>query len=204
MHRPRIVRFSLVIALLGTGALKGEDSLVGGGRSPDGRYEVRIFQTESRDPSDYYYAVVDARRGEIVQRLSEGGGYSRYKGAATTASVLWHSSGEYFALTDHGSRHSMEMYLYAVTPRAVTVIRSPDYFQNALGRVNATEGYLTSVVKPLKWTGDDLVCDLIFDATSRTKGRLSYKTRFTLRLLHGPNTAPTLQFVNMEAPGQTE
>jgi len=98
----------------------------------------------------------------------------------------------------------MELYLYAVTPRDATLIGIPDYFQNALGRVGATEGYLTAVVKPLKWTHDDLLCDLIFDATSRTGGRLSYKTRFTLRLQHGANNSPSVQLLSMDAPAPTE
>jgi hypothetical protein len=199
-----IIQIAFALAVLFGAIVRAEDALVAGGRSPEGRYEVRIFQTNSRDPSDYYYAVVDAHRQRVIKELAEGGGYSRYKGAATTASVVWHGSGDYFALTDHGSRHSMELYLYAVNAREVTVIRTPDYFQNALGRVNATEGYLTSVVKPLKWTRDDLLCDLFFDATSQAEGRLSYKTKFTLRLMHGENSAPTVQLLSMDAPERTE
>jgi len=41
-------------------------------RTPDRRYEVRIFQTDARDPSDYYYAVKDVRRQQTIKKLSAG------------------------------------------------------------------------------------------------------------------------------------
>jgi hypothetical protein len=179
----------------------GEDSLVNGGKSPDGRYEVRIYQTNTRDPSNYYYGILDTKTGKLIKQLPEGGGYSLYKGAATTAFVLWHSSSHFFALTDHGTRHSMEMYLYEITPDDVILIHQPDYYQNALGRVDATEGYATSVVKPLKWDKDVLTCSLIFDAEIPGHGRSPfYKTQFTLDLLHGPNSSSYLMFTSMGKP----
>ncbi len=183
----------------------GENSLVSGGKSPDGRYEVRIYQTDTRDPSDYYYGVLDTKTGKLIKQLSEGGGYSLYKGAVTTAHVLWHSSSRFFALTDHGGRHSMEMYIYEVSPNEVVLIHQPDFYQNALGRVDATEGYLTSVVKPLKWDKDVLTCSLIFDAEIPGHGRSPfYKTQFTLDILYGQNSSSYLLFTSMSKPTAEE
>jgi hypothetical protein len=143
---------ALLLMVLSASFLLGEDSLVEGGSSPDGRYEIRIYKTgEEGAPSNYYYAVVNAKTGKIVQKLNEGGGFAVYEGALGMSHVLWHSSGDFFALTDHGSRHSMEMYVYQVASPQVTLLKTQDYFQNALGRVGATSVYATSVVKPLRW-----------------------------------------------------
>jgi hypothetical protein len=192
---------AFLLMVLSASFLLGEDSLVEGGSSPDGRYEVRIYKTgEEGDPSNYYYAVVNAKTGKIVQKMNEGGGFAVYEGALGMSHVLWHSSGDFFALTDHGTRHSMEMYVYQVAPPQVTLLKTQDYFQNALGRVGATSVYATSVVKPLRWNKDDLICDLFFD-THKDKGRgPEYTTEFTLELQHGANLGSNLMFVSMNPP----
>ena len=91
--------------------LHAEEALLEGGKSPDGRYEVRIYHTNSRDPPDYFYGVVDTKANSLLKQLEEGGGYSRYSSAKEISKVFWHPSSRFFALTDHGTKHSMEMYI---------------------------------------------------------------------------------------------
>lgn len=195
-------RWKLVLVLFVISCFNGfgEDSLVQGGLSPDGRYEVRIFQTNSQSRGDYYYAVVDAKSKQIIQKLAEGGGVCVYKGALNMAHVLWHNSSNFFALTDHGSRHSLEMYVYEIAPPKVTLLTTQDYCQNALGRVGATEVYATTVVKPLRWDKDNLVCSYTFDTQAENGRGPTYSAEFTLQLQHDPNRASNLMFVDMKKP----
>jgi hypothetical protein len=181
---------------------RGEDAFVQGGISPDGRYEVRIFKTASEDdyPSNYYYAVVNAKSNKVIQKLAEGGGFADYDGAKNLSEVVWHESGDFFALTDHGTRHSMEMYVYQISPPKVTLLNTQDYFQNALGRVGAISVYATSVVKPQRWDKDDLICSLFFDARTKTGRSPQYTADFKLELAHGPNMVSRLSFVEMSPP----
>ena len=184
--------------------LHAEDAILSGGQSPDGRYQVRIYQTDSSDPSDYYYGVLDMKTHKILKKLSEGGGFSVYKGAKDISKVIWHPSSRFFALTDHGTRHSMEMYIYEVTPDDVTLIEQPDYYQNALGRVNSTEGYMTCVTKPIDWKGDVLRCNLFFDAVTPDSPRAMLSVDFSFRLHHGDSQATRLEFASMGTPKREE
>jgi hypothetical protein len=193
------------ILLIQTACAFAKDAPVKGGESPDGQYEVRVYQTTSRAPSDYCYGVVDRKSGKLIKELSEGGGFCMYDGALQTASVLWHSSSHFFALVDHDGRHSMAMFVYGVSPKGVTLISQPDYYQNALGRVGATEGYLIGVVRPSRWDKDDLFSDLIFDARTPDGERSPvYHVGFTLRLSHPANMDPSLGLVSMGKPTADE
>ncbi len=198
----------LVLLLLSCCNGLGENTLVQGGLSPDGRYEVRIFKTgpddDSGNPSNYYYAVVNARSEKIVQKLAEGGGFCVYEGAQNMSHVLWHNTGKFFALTDHGTRHSMEMYVYEVAPPKVILLTTQDYCQNALGRVGATEVYATTVVKPLRWNKDDLICNYTFDTRTKDGRGPTYEVEFTLHLQHEPNIASNLMFVDMKTPNSQD
>ena len=198
------LRYAIIVILIGVSfrITNAEDALVQGGESPDGRFQVRIYKTgDEGNPSNYNYAVVDAKTGKIIQKLQEGGGIAMYEGAETMSRVIWHRSGSFFALTDHGTRHSIEMYVYEIAPPNVALLKTQDYFQNALGRVGATSVYATSVVQPLRWDKDDLICDLVYDSYAPTGGRSpQYTTEFTLHLEHGPNTASNLMFTKMSAP----
>lgn len=183
---------------------QGKDALVEGGRSPDGQYEVRIYQRDDspHDPSDYLYGVVDTRTGKVMKELAEGGGFAHYEGALEMAKVCWHSSSRFFALVDHSGRHDMTMFVYEVAPNsAVKLLKQPDYYDNALGRVDATSGYLITVVKPKGWEGDKLQCELVFDTYTRKGGRSPvYTVPFTLTLFHGEHSEPELQLTDMGKP----
>jgi hypothetical protein len=197
----RLVSLLLILTPLFS---RAEDALLTGGQSPDGHYQVRIYQTDSPDPSDYYYAVFDTKAHKILKQLSEGGGFSVYKGAKDISKVVWHPSSHFFALTDHGTRHSMEMYIYEVTPSDVTLLEQPDYYQNALGRVSSTEGYMTCVTKPLDWKDDVLHCNLFFDAKTADSPRAMFSVDFDFKLRHGDSQASSLEFTSMGRPTSEE
>ena len=199
-----MTRISLIFLFCVIASVYAEDALLVGGKSPDGKYQIRIYKTESENPSNYFFGVFDTKTHQLLKQLSEGGGFARYEGALELSTVIWHSSGHFFALTDHGTRHSMEMYIYGITGNEVTLIQQPDYYQNALGRVDATEGYLTVVVKPLQWKQDDLACNLIYDARTKESSRDMYSVDFTLRLRHGDSQSPALEFARMGRPKPQE
>lgn len=182
-----------------------EDALLDGGKSPDGRYHVRIYQTDSNDPSNYFYGVYDTKSKAILKKLDEGGGYSNYSNAKLVSKVLWHRSSRIFALTDHGTRHSMEMYLYGITAEgSIILLNQPDYFQNALGRVDSTEGYMTAVVKPTAWNDDSLTCNLFYDAKTPDSPRAMFSVDFRLRLRDGALQSPGVEFEWMGSPKKEE
>jgi hypothetical protein len=190
--------FALVLLLCGLA--RAENALVKGGKSPDGRFEVRIYGSPEREPSDYYYALVKADTGKLVKELPTRGGFSKYSGAAETTSVVWHSSSKFFAITDRGTRHSSELYVFEVQDDGIEMLELPNFFQNALGRINATEGYAVSVAKPLRWEDKDLICSFVFDATLKAGRSPQYTTEFTLRLYYGANQRSYLQLVSMNKP----
>jgi len=111
----------------------------------------------------------------------------------------------FFALTDHGTKHSMEMYIYEITPEnKVILIDQPDYFQNALGRVNSTEAYMTAVVKPINWKEDTLTCNLFFDAKTPDSPRSMFSVDFILHLRHGAQQSSGVEFTWMGTPKNEE
>lgn len=192
-----MIRAIILLIALTTIPARAENSLLKGGQSPDGHYQVRIFQTNRKDPSDYFFAVVDTKTKKQIKRLPDGGGWAGYDQIKVDSVVLWHKSSTVFAITDRGTKHSRELYIYETTPTDVSLIEQPDYHQNALGRVNATEGYNTAVTNPLEWKGDTLNCSLIFDAVTPDSPRAMFTTTFSLKLSLGDNSKPSLSFTSM-------
>lgn len=196
------VLFVAVLLLITGAPARSEDHPLKGGKSPDGKYEVRVFKNDRSELSNYYYGLYDLKTKKVVKKMQEGGGFTNYDGAQETAEVLWHPSSRFFALTDHGSRHSMELYVYRLSPSSVELLKAPDYFQNALGRIGATECYLTSVVKPVRWEENALVSELTFDAYETreegVQGRSPfYHVTFWLEITEGSSF---LRFTRMEKP----
>jgi hypothetical protein len=196
---------AVALLFLAVYVIHAEEALLDGGKSPDGRHQIRIYQTDSSDHSDYFYGIVDTKSNVLLKKLDAGGGYSRYSSAKESSKVFWHPSSRFFALTDHGTRHSMEMYIYGITAESeIVLVEQPDYFQNALGRVNSTEVYMTAVVKPINWRDDSLTCNLIFDAKTPESPRAMFSVDFVLRLRHGAQQSPGLEFTWMGTPKNEE
>jgi hypothetical protein len=192
---------ALAIGLFLCGSARAENELVKGGKSPDGHFEVRIYNSPGREPSDYYFALVDSNTGKPIKELPTSGGINKYRTAAETASALWHSSSRCFAITDRGTKHSRELFVFEVRDNEIEALELPDFFRSAVGLVNATEGYAVSVVTPLRWEADDLVCGFVFDATLPKAGRSpQYTTEFTLRLYYGANQRSYLRLESMNRP----
>jgi len=178
-----------------------ENTLASGGKSPNGRYEVRIYKSggpDDSDPSNYSYGVLDTRNGKVLQNLNEGGGFCDYQGAIEMAKVLWNSAGDVFALIDHGTRHSMELYIYNVKSSSISEVKVPDYLKEGLSLVGANQCYGTSVVKLGTWKGDTLACSFIFDAETDAGRSPFYDTTFTITVQHGKKNGA--QITSMEKP----
>jgi len=185
-----------------------EDVLMDGGRSPDGRYEVRIAHEVSTDPNNspdsYSILLHAAKTTKPFYALDSIGGYNRYAAATERCHAFWHRSGEFVVITDQATRHSKEIYILAVSTQRTERLAFPNYIQNALGRIGATEIDLHCVSTPKAWDGDDLLLTLSFSARLPTGRRQFYTTDVTLHLSHGPNSAPTVGLKNVTTPKEQE
>jgi hypothetical protein len=198
----KVLRLLVLSLACFTLPLFADDILVTGGASADGRYQVRVFLSNDPDllPSNYYYGVVDAKSGKLIKKLDEGGGFISYEGAKQTSKVLWREEGDFFALIDHGARHSMDLYVYEVKPSSVVLIQTPDYLANALGRIGAVQCYGTEVVEPRTWKGNSLICEMDFDGRLPAQRTPVYRVRFELELHHGLNQSSALYLKSMSDP----
>ena len=145
-----------------------EEKLSDGGRSPDGAYEVRIARQNMNDePNGYGVHIHSVKQKKRIFTIPELGGYLEYNAAVERDHSLWHASSGFVAITDQATRHSRELYIVAVSDGTPVLMKQPDFYQNALGRVDAVEIDFSSIVTPKKWDGDDLFLDLQFTANHR-------------------------------------
>jgi hypothetical protein len=154
----------LVSFVVFTGAVLGEEQeiVVEGGTSADGRYELR----RPSSPTPDFVRLVEARTGAELSRMP----LARPRlpdSDAPPCVAVWHPAGQWFALLDHEHRMSTSLALYAVHQGKAVRLNVPDYVQNALGRVDATEATLPCESKAGLWNGDDLSVILIFNAPNR-------------------------------------
>jgi hypothetical protein len=180
--------------------VRAESALMQGGRSPDGEYEVRIFREPLHDPSDYSIGIYPAGGSEPLYTLDGTGGFLRYPAAVERCRAFWHSSSQFVAVTDQGTRHSRELYLLAVQPHGVERLELPNYIQKALGRVDATEIDSQCVSTPKGWEGDDLLLTLQVSASHPGRGRIYYECNVILHLSHGPMNAPFVRLKSVSQP----
>lgn len=165
-----------------------EEQTAEGGRSPDGAYEVRISSESLTDAPGYEISIYSMKPEKHLFRLPDRGGYLRYSTALERDHAYWHKSSRYVAITDQGTRHSRELYIADVSGGRSELIKQPDFYQNALGRIDAVEIDFARVVTPQKWEDDDLFLQLYLTANNRR----SYTFEVVLNLIHGPQTAPRL------------
>ena len=168
-----------------------EDALVEGGRSPDGRYDVRLVRTpnydSNKDGSEYLFHVTAKNSKKPLLKLG-GSGFRPYTSAQKYCKALWDKSSRFVAILDHDTKHSTNTHVIVVTPSRATKLGIPEYVQNALGRVDATEVDFACVSIPKQWDGDDLILQLYFTAN----GRQSYTCDVTLRVSHEERSTPSL------------
>lgn len=165
-----------------------EEQAAEGGRSPDGAYEVRISGVPQTDVPAYDISIYSLKPEKHLFSLPDIGGYLRYSTALERDHAYWHKSSHYVAITDQGTRHSRELYIVDVSGGRSELIKQPDFYQNALGRIDAVEVDFARVVTPQKWDGDDLFLQLYLTANNQR----SYTFEVVLQLIHGPQTAPRL------------
>ncbi len=187
-----------------------EGVVVPGGGSPDGRFEVRLIQDTAGAPSSYAVAIVDNVTRRVVKEVVPSGGYFSYaearkdaeeRGSGRIVRALWHPGSGVVALTDAGSAHSRELYIYEVSDGGATRMEMPDYRQNALGRVDATALADTAFVELRAWDGDVLHC--LFTFRVRRAGAApveQYSVPFSLRLMQGPTVRGGVGLDGMEKP----
>ena len=193
-----IKAYLLVGSFLSVASLaSAEDTLINGGRSTHGKYEVRLVRTDG-EPSDYDIQLYNANKPFFT--LDGTGGYLGYAAAVERDRAIWHPSGKFVAITDQGTRHSREIYLVAISPKHADTLKLPDYVQNALGRVHATSADFICVSTPQRWDGDDLVIKFDFSANLRR----SYTCEVILRVLWGEHNAPTVQLRSVGNPKEQD
>lgn len=172
----------LVLALALAASAQAKETLIQGGRSNNGRFEVRIVQDTNRDnPSDYDFAIYNVRTHERLVRFDEVGGILRYDDARKNSKALWNDSSSFVVFTDSGTQHSTEIYVFDVSDSSAQRIQLPDYLQNALGRVDGTEAGIVCGSIPERWDGNQLHLTLVFDVwRSPNEPRVVYSCHVTL------------------------
>jgi len=162
----------LVLALALVTSARAKEALIEGGCSKDGRFEVRIIQDTNRDsPSDYVFAIYNVRTNERLVRFDEVGGILRYDDACKNSKALWNDSNSFVVFTDSGTRHSTEIYVFEVSDTSAQRIQLPDYLQNAIGRVGATEAGIICGSIPKRWDSNSLHLTLDFDVFRSSQER---------------------------------
>ena len=71
-------------------------------------------------------------------------------------------------------------------------------------RPHSSLGYMTAVVKPIDWKDDSLTSNLVFDAKTPESPRTMFSVYFVLRLRHGAQQSPGLEFAWMGTPKKQE
>ncbi len=191
------MRFSdqILLSLIFVTFVYADERVMDGGKSPDGAYEIRVVSEKLEyDPNGYGIHLHSVMPEKRLFTIPETGGYLQFPAAIERDHAYWHGSSRFVALTDQGSRHSRELYVVAVFDGTPKVLEQPDFFQNALGRVNAVEIDFASVVNPKKWDGDDLILEVYCTANHR----ISYTFEVILHLNHDPQSKPSLSLKSVK------
>jgi hypothetical protein len=144
------------------------------------RYQLRLLPIAKEA---YHIGFFDRQtNAQIGIAETAQGGITTAANAADLLTAVWHPSGTIVAFNDRATRHSLELYVYAIRDGKPVRLAVDDYVQNALGRVGAVEPDLTCVSTPLRWDGTSLTVKLQFSASIPATGRLQYVTLATLSL----------------------
>jgi hypothetical protein len=140
-----------------------------GGTSPDGTTEIRLI-AEAPYPgwkddgindyeSTYVFGFFHRKAKKPYYTADVGGGYCAPQGANGIDSALWDASGKFVALSDHGTRHSMEIYLFKVIGKNVEKLPLPKYGTKAITDPRSGAGSAWCPV-PERWEGTKLIIKL--------------------------------------------
>ncbi len=169
---------------------RGEDreAVVDGGASGDGRYQFR----RPDSPTPDFIRLVDTQTGGEIGRIPLG--RPRIPDAdVPPCEVVWHPGGQWFALLDHEHKLSTSLSIYALHQGKPVRLPVPDYVQNALGRVDATEATFPCLSKAGLWNGDDLSVILIFNAPDRAGKWVMHNAVANLRVIPKKGKLPEVK-----------
>lgn len=149
-----------------------------GGQSPNGLLEVRLVGDRNLDPAEGAYVFGFFKKGQIkpFYRAEVGGGYCYFDGASSIDTCSWSSKSDWVAIADHGTRHSMETYLFRIRKDQVQQVPLPEFGKLAKAAMtNPNSGAGSAwVVTPKKWIGDNLILKLeTYDTHSEITLRVS-------------------------------
>ncbi len=125
-----------------------------------------------------------------------------YAVAKERSRALWQPSGKFVVITDQSSRFSRDIYILSLRDGRVEQLQIPDYVQNALGRVKATEIYQDCVSIPKAWTGDDLSVMLYFSAQGASQ--YLYSCEVVLHLDRDARESPVVRLKSVSEPVANE
>jgi hypothetical protein len=146
------------------------------------KYELRLV-ADANSPDSHKAGLYDQKTGlriglaETVQ-----GGVMSAANAAETLTALWHPSGTVVAFNDRATKHTLELYVYAIRDGTPVRLSVPDYVQNALGRLGALETDIHCLSTPLHWQEDVLTVKLHFSVSTPDKGLTRHEAMATLHL----------------------
>lgn len=148
----------------------------------------------------YSIQLRDAARTPSTFTLARASGPNdvEYGVAKERSRALWHPSGRFVAITDQSSRFSRNVYILSLRDGRVEQLAIPDYVQNALGRVKATEIYRDCVSIPKAWSGQELSLTLYFSALGAPQ--YLYSCEVVLRLDQDEKGGPLVRIKSVSEP----
>jgi len=163
-------RITILLAaiLLPIGAL-AEDALMDGGRSPNAEMEIRIVNTGNPNDSENIPCRIElwAKDQKKPLLVFNGPGFGGYAAAVQDCHAFWNPSNRFVAISERADRHSRQLHVFAILRDGARQLDLPDYVQNALGRVDATQVDFACGTNPKAWHENDLILGLYFTANSR-------------------------------------
>jgi hypothetical protein len=137
-----------------THAVEPGASMVNGGRSPNGRYEVRLATVVDGDPADFLVRIFDRHSGGYLEQDGVLAGTDRRWEALRSSYAVWSEDGRWVALADLQLPASQELAVFEIRAEGARLLKIPDLVGAAFGVEPSTSG---SWVWPLQWIGRRLL-----------------------------------------------
>lgn len=129
-------------------------------RSHDGQYEIQPVNIDPAGLGSFNIAVFDTKTGTKIHIFPAT--YDIAHGCEWI--TLWHPRLPIVAIDVPDARRAGHIEIFRFLQGKPDQLTIPDYLQNALGRVKATETFNTGFSKLIAWNKDDLKLDLSFNA----------------------------------------